>query len=425
MRKRLSGGVTALVILVLLSAIVGIPALADGTGQIAYMASDTGSLGHFEIWVMDDDGTNPVQVTTDTEWDGQPAWSTDGTKIAFVDSHYTNADIWVMDFDGSDPVQLTTHTADDYNPAWSRDGTKIAFSSDRDADPDTRDDIWVMDADGSNQVRLTTDPAQDVNPSWSADGTKIAFESYRGNQWDIWVMDADGSNQVKLLDDPASAGEPAWSPDGTKIAFSSHINDNGDIFVMDADGSNRVQVTTHHYNDINPAWSPDGSQIVYASWGDDETWDIWKMNADGSGLPVQLTSGPAYEYSPSWCGEPADTCVNDLQAVSGSSSVHLSWTGTGASSYAVYRSEVFGGPYTFIGSTTNSHYDDLTVSVWTTYYYIVRSVDDAGAEVCQSNEASVTVTDIVVPEFPSVILPACCIIAFVGVVLFIRRTRVK
>ena len=408
--------------LILLSMIAGIPALAAGSGQIAYMASDTGSGNHFEIWVMDDDGTNPVQLTTNTRWDGQPAGSPDGTKIAFVESLGANANIWVMDTDGSNPVQLTTHASDDYYPAWSQDGTKIAFTSDRDADPATRDDIWVMDADGSNQVRLTTDPAQDTNPTWSPDGTKIAFESYRGGEWDIWVMDADGSDQIKLLDDPVSAGQPVWSPDGTRIAFASYLYGNGDIFVMDADGSNRVQVTTHHYNDINPSWSPDGSQIVYGSWGDDDTWDIWKMNADGSGLPVQLTTGPAYEYSPSWFGG-AGTCVNDLKAVSGSGSVHLSWTGTGAGGYVVYRSTIFGGPYTYLGSVTDSPYDDLTVVVGTTYYYIVRPADATGTEICQSNDASVTVTDIVVPEFPSVILPAGCVVAFLGVVFYIRRIR--
>jgi dipeptidyl aminopeptidase/acylaminoacyl peptidase len=420
MIKSLFGGFTALVILILISTMVVIPVLADGNGKIAYMASDTGSLGHFEIWVMDDDGTSPVQLTTDTEWDGQPAWSPDGTKIAFVGSHYSNADIWVMDADGSNPVQVTTHAADDYDPAWSRDGTKIAFGSDRDADPETRNDIWVIDADGSNPVQLTTDPAQDTNPTWSPDGTKIAFESNRGGQWDIWVMDADGNNQVKILDDPISAGEPAWSPDGTKIAFSSHLYDNGDIFVVDADGSNRVQVTTHHYNDINPAWSSDSSQIVYASWGDDDTWDIWKVNADGSSLPVQLTSGPAYEYSPSWYGEPEGDCVNDLQAVSGSGSVHLTWTDTGASSYAVYRGTMSGGPYVYLGSVSNPQYNDLTVTVGTTYYYVVRTVDPTGQEICQSNEVQVIVSENV-PEFPSVILPEVCIIGILSVIFFIRR----
>ncbi len=282
--------------------------------KIAFMSDRAGNL---DIWVMDADGSNPVQLTTDSKWDGDPVWSPDGTKIAYASRAgvtFTYENIWVMDADGSNPVQLTTDPAMDTRPAWSPDGTKIAFGSDRDGDPATRDNIWVMDANGDNQVELTTDPAQDVNPAWSPDGTKIAFESYRGGQWDIWVMDADGSNQVKLFDDPSSSGSPAWSPDGTKIAFVSYLAGNFDIWVMDADGSNPVQLTTHHWNDIDPAWSPDGTKIVYASYGDDETWDIWVVDADGSGDPVQLTSGEEYNYAPAWFGE-VDSYEDQIEAI--------------------------------------------------------------------------------------------------------------
>jgi len=66
---------------------------------------------------------------------------------------------------------------------------------------------------------------------------------------------------------------------------------------MDANGKNPVRLTTHHYNDIDPSWSPDGTKIVYGSWGDDDNWDIWVVNANGSGVPVQLTTGQAYDYS--------------------------------------------------------------------------------------------------------------------------------
>ncbi|MDD1681931.1 MAG: hypothetical protein LUQ35_09990 [Methanoregula sp.] len=408
-------------ILFLLALCVGI-ATGDGSGQIAYMSSDSGSSGEFEIWVMDADGSNPVQLTTDREWDGQPDGSPDGMKIAYVDSHGSNADIWVMNADGTNPVRLTTHPADDYYPAWSRDGTKIAFESDRDGDSATRNDIWVMNADGTSQVQLTTDPATDVNPTWSPDGTRIAFESYRGDEWDIWVMNADGSDQVKLVDNPEGAGEPAWSPDGTKIAFSSHLYDSFDIWVMDADGSNQVRLTTHHYNDLNPAWSPDSTKIVYASWGDDDTWDLWTVDADGSNPPVQLTTGPAYEYSPTWLGEPAAECINDLHAVSDCGSVHLSWTDTGASRYNVYRGVVPGGPYDFLGYTTSVVYDDSSVAVGTTYYYVVRTVDPAGVEICQSNEASTTVYECV-PEFPTPTLPIITITGLILTVVAIRRIK--
>jgi uncharacterized repeat protein (TIGR01451 family) len=369
---------------------------ADGGGKIAYMSNTS---GNFDIWVMDTDGTNPLQLTADPAWEGHPAWSPDGLHIAYVNQ--STSDIWVMDPDGGNKEQLTTEPGSEWNPAWSWDGTKIAFGADRDSDSSTRDDIWVMDADGTNPKQLTTDPAQDVNPTWSPDGTKIAFESYRGNQWEVWVMDADGTNQVQLTNDPIAAGDPVWSPDGTKIAFGSFVNNNCDVWLMDPDGSNLVQLTTHEYNDVDNAWSPDGKKIAYGSWGYDHTWDIWVVNADGSGSPVQLTSGPAYEYSPTWFGEPEPVCISDLQAAPDCDSVHLSWTEWSASGYNIYRGTILGGPYNNIASTLTNSYDDTDVIVATTYYYVVRPVDSTGLEICQSNEASITVPSCG-PEFEKV-----------------------
>ncbi|TEU20501.1 MAG: DUF2157 domain-containing protein [Anaerolineales bacterium] len=99
------------------------------------------------------------------------------------------ADIYVMDADGSDQTGLTQRPPDDRSPAWSPDGSRIAFMSYRDGNRD----IYVMDADGSNQTRLTRDLANDIGPAWSPDGSRIAFESYRGRRpsllaWNILLL---------------------------------------------------------------------------------------------------------------------------------------------------------------------------------------------------------------------------------------------
>jgi len=95
----------------------------------------------------------------------------------------------VMDADGSNQTRLTRDPADDSGPAWSPDGSRIAFMSYR----DRNDEIYVMDADGSNQTRLTRDLANDIGPAWSPDGSRIAFESYRGRRpsllaWNILLL---------------------------------------------------------------------------------------------------------------------------------------------------------------------------------------------------------------------------------------------
>jgi Tol biopolymer transport system component len=139
-------------------------------------------------------------------------------KIAFA-SYPTGWEIYIMNQDGSGLSRLTNNTVNDYDPAWSPNGTKIAFSSRRDGN----DEIYVMNRDGSDQTRLTDDPAWDQDPDWSPNGTRIAFESTRdGGRTQIFVMDADGSNVTRLtLPSDGWDINPSWSPNGTKIAFTS------------------------------------------------------------------------------------------------------------------------------------------------------------------------------------------------------------
>lgn len=118
----------------------------------------------------------------------QPDWSPDGSKIAFVRDPFvivgqkveSNAEIWVMNADGSGKTQLTNNPRSDSQPAWSPDGTKIAFTrrpqgEDGVADPQSGDgEIWVMNADGSGQTNLTNHPENDADPSWQPLGAGVS-----------------------------------------------------------------------------------------------------------------------------------------------------------------------------------------------------------------------------------------------------------
>src|SRR5881394_531409 len=174
--------------------------------------------------------------------------------------------IYVMNTDGSGTQKLidgeSSTTFSVTHPAWSPDGSKIAFAATRNGNWD----IYVMNADGSNVTRLTTDPANDVAPDWSRDGKQIVFTSTRGEGWrDIYVMNVDGTNVKRLTSDPASDNNPVWSPDGSKIAFSSDRVGGGDteIYVMNADGSGMTRLTFDPGPNDMPDWSPDGALIAY------------------------------------------------------------------------------------------------------------------------------------------------------------------
>ena len=257
-----------------------------------------------------------LRLTDSDDYDGAPAWSPDGRKIAFVSDRDGDRDIYVMDADGSNVERLTNFGADDREgirfiggpPAWSPDGRKIAFDWDLDGGAL---DIFVMDADGSNIERLTDSDTHDSSPKWSPDGRRIAFDSWppplrqaagdretgRDGGWGIYAMNADGSNAERLT---SESTQPAWSPDGRKIAFVSDRDGALDIYVMDADGSNVERLTESDIDDVGPpAWSPDGRRIAFVSYRDDG-WGISAMNADGSNVERLTSDSGVANRRPVW-----------------------------------------------------------------------------------------------------------------------------
>ncbi len=155
-----------------------------------------------------------------------------------------NPEIYTVNPDGSGLARLTNSDVGDIAPAWSPDGTRIAFGCGIGAETDGGfrtvgpRDICVMDADGRGSVCLTNDPVADGEPTWSPDGSRIAFR----RAGDIYTMKPDGT-EVTRLTTVASASEPDWSPDGTKIAFTSRRGLGREIHVMDADGTGAVNLT--------------------------------------------------------------------------------------------------------------------------------------------------------------------------------------
>lgn len=266
--------------------------------------------GNADIYVMDADGSHVTQLTKDlfarlyfsrSPIDGQPAWSPDGSRITFVSGRdnvmmtYMDMNIYVMDSDGSNVVQLTGKGSEEAKPSWSPSGQQIVYSS-RDVftsegqlieNPNW--DLYVIDVDGKNAVQLTNGPGNELEAAWSPDGRHIAFISdQNGSDFDIYVMNTDGTNVIQLTSDSANEFGPAWSPDSSQIAFNSDRNGNVQIYVMNADGSDVTLLTDDTSNSAYPAWSPDGSQILFESDRGDGNANLFLMNADGSSV-IQLT----------------------------------------------------------------------------------------------------------------------------------------
>ncbi|MCH8275514.1 MAG: PD40 domain-containing protein, partial [Armatimonadetes bacterium] len=164
----------------------GGPDLEDGT------YSPDGS--DDEIFIMDADGTNVMQLTSNAVFDSSPSFSPNGQEIVWNQ----DGEIWKMDSDGSNPTQLTSGFFD-HDTSYSPGGSKIAFVR--------FNEIYVMDADGSNVTQLTNTGNND-DPSWSPSGTKIVFERFIGND-EIWTMNSsDGSNQTQITSNGDDNDDP-------------------------------------------------------------------------------------------------------------------------------------------------------------------------------------------------------------------------
>ena len=324
-RHSLTRMILAIVIALSLTPLI---AAIDAQAQIAFSSNRDGPAHVIhgwptsDIYVMAADGKNQRRLTNNPASDHSPSWSPDGKRIAFVsdrDGHvhrripWLTYEIYVMDADGSNQLNLTNNPHDDRSPSWSPDGKRIVFESDRDNDRGHNIEIYVMDADGSNQINITNNLTEDRYPAWSPDGERIAFSARREGHvvhnlditYEIYVMDIDGGNEQRLTENRNNDWSPAWSPDGQRIAFMADRKGDVvqfDIYEMDADGGNPQKLTNHRAWVGSPSWSPDSERIVFNSNRDGNT-NIYVMDADGGNLQ-NLTNDPHGGGGPAWLNSP-------------------------------------------------------------------------------------------------------------------------
>lgn len=266
--------------------------------KIYFVSSRTGSK---EIWVMDYDGQNQRQVTHLGSISLSPRIAPDNSRIAFASLGSQGWAIRMYSLELGRLVAFPAGAAGGSNqsPAWSADGSRIAFSSARTGDPE----IWVADASGANLRRLTNFRGPDLAPCWNPrTNAQLAWVSGRTGEPQIYTMDLDGGN-IQRLTDGGYAISPSWAPNGQFLAFSWNRKygpgDPGgqDIYVMDIASLRWLQVTHESGSNDYPSWAPDGRHIVFErSIG--KSTQIWSMLGDGTDQHQLTQTGN--NFMPNW-----------------------------------------------------------------------------------------------------------------------------
>jgi Tol biopolymer transport system component len=232
-----------------------------------------------DIFSITPGGTDKSQLTeTENFNEFNPSYSADGTQVVFDTDRNGNQEIYKMTAGGSDETRLTTDStiffAFDGEPAFSPDGSEIVFARINQKGQNTTDrdiDIYTMSANGGAATRVVDLDGNDAEPSFSPDGSKIVFDhSQAGVGTSVYVVNRNGTDLRSL----AEGRNPSWSPDGSLITFER----NAQIFVMSADGSNQRQITPESSasDHLEPTFAPDCTRIAYVK-------DTFTQDPEGEG----------------------------------------------------------------------------------------------------------------------------------------------
>ncbi len=243
---------------------------------------------------LDESTIQPFSDNTNTS--KCPAYSPDGSLVAFCNEEGEKSRLFVARNDGSDPKELTDaivgcSCSPDAPLAWSRDGNWIVLPVYTDAQAYVYD-IFVVRKDGNKTVNLTSNPQRYGGVVWNPDSKTILLTGEVDGKTDIYQVEISNQKITPFFSQPVTGAASGWSPDGGQLLYFADSGEgNFDIYVFEEISGKNLRLTDSAGFDSYPHWSPDGQKIIFISKRDGED-EIYSMNADGS-IQENLTENPA------------------------------------------------------------------------------------------------------------------------------------